>query len=291
MKRILVTGSEGFIGRELISSLNSKDYEIFGIDIVEVNKDNYFKCDIRSNKLRDLVSSVSPDIVIHLAAQIDVRFSVSHPVEDLNINGIGTLNLIQALNNTNCKELIYINSGGAIYDSKNLQSHKETDAVTPTSPYGLTKNLAEGYIRIFSELNNIGWTSLALSNCYGSPKRQNVGVIFEFYNSITNGVAPKIFGEDVTRDFVHVSDVVRAIEYTIGHPKNCRINISSGKEISLKELFNKIEKKSKISMPPIIYPPRPGEVLKSSLDNKLAKKLLNWEPTVSIEEGLDFEDK
>jgi UDP-glucose 4-epimerase len=135
-------------------------------------------------------------------------------------------------------------------------------------------------------LNNIGWTSLALSNCYGKVSTHPRGVIFEFFRKIDSGESPVINGISVTRDFIHVSDVASAIKASIGNPTNCRLNISSNTEISLGELFDKIAQILRSGVKPIVNPPREGDVLRSRLDNSKAFKMLKWKPKIGIDEGL-----
>ena len=163
----------------------------------------------------------------------------------------------------------------------------ERSAELPQSPYGLTKNLAEGYVRIFAEKNGSQWSSLALSNCYGPIDEHGRGVIYNFAKALSSGTTPAIYGKDVTRDFVFVSDVVDAICLAISNPTNMRVNISSDSETSLLELYFEIAREmGDISVKPIIEEPKFGEIRRSRLSNLLAQEIMGWRPKIELSKGL-----
>jgi UDP-glucose 4-epimerase len=286
MLRILVTGSEGFIGSNLVSKL-SGSAEIFRIDIKEsTNKKNYHKIDLNSPELNDILDKVKPDIVIHLAAQISVPDSLKNPKSDLMINGFGTLNLVDAAISSGVKNFCYINSGGAIYDKNSILPITEEALTHPQSPYGASKLLGEYYVQIFCEAAEVKWSSLALSNCYGPVREHGKGVIYHFWKAISENRSPDIFGTDVTRDFIYIDDVVAAIEKALDKPTLSRVNISSGSETSLLEVFNSIKRILESDVSPNILAPRFGEISRSSLSNSRAEALLNWKPRNSFKDGL-----
>lgn len=286
MKRLLITGSSGFIGRETVKKLSDfKDFEIFTIDLLGSGS-NHFNLDINSPEVKGKFLEIKPDVVIHLAAQVDVIASFDNPVEDLISNAVGTLNLLEASRSAGTQEFIFIGSGGAIYDSSNEMPVNEAGRILPVSPYGISKYAAESYVRILAESYGLHWTSLALSNCYGDIESHGRGVIFAFCKALNRGYSPKINGPDVTRDFIHVRDVANAIFLSIGKKLNTRINISSNTETSLFELFTEITKILNVDIQPKILSPRDGDVLQSRLDNSKAVKLLGWRPEIGLQEGL-----
>jgi len=285
MKKVLVTGSGGFIGRHLIDAMKNTDYEVFTLDV----KSKRFKDSsvvISTAELVPLFSRIRPDVVVHLAAQVDVTESFVNPVRDLQVNGIGTLNVLNASQSADCANFVYVASGGAIYDSNSPMPLTEKSPERPVSPYGLSKRLGEDYVRVLSAKAGTSWTSLALSNCYGQVEDHQRGVIFQFWKALSEDRIPTIYGRDVMRDFIHVSDVVAAILKAIERPINTRVNISSQTEISLLDLFNKIADLMKSDIRAVVLDSKIGDVLRSCLSNQKAEELLGWKPLVSLDEGL-----
>ena len=285
MQKILITGSEGFVGKALMPALNSAGYGVITLDQSDTG-DSLYKCDIRDSGLAAIFKKESPDIVVHLAAQIDVMKSIKDPISDLGVNGVGTLNVLQASIGAGVGEFIYINSGGAIYDPSSNLPITESSTIKPLSPYGISKFIGESYVRILCEESGIKWTSLALSNCYGPKSLNQKGVIYEFAKDIAGGKPPIIYGKKLTRDFIYIDDVVHAILLTLGKSNNQRINISSGIETNILQLFIKMRELLQSDIEPIIEEPRFGEIQQNSLSNLLAKEFLGWSPQVGLDEGL-----
>ena len=285
MQKVLITGSEGFIGKALARSLNSAGCDVITIDNSGNSKSTY-KIDIKDEKILKIFSNEKPDVVIHLAAQIDVMQSFKDPIGDLGINGIGTLNILQAAIASKVSHFIYINSGGAIYDPSSALPIVESAGIRPLSPYGISKFIGESYVRILCEENGIRWTSLGLSNCYGPISENKKGVIYKFVESFSRQEAPVIYGEDMTRDFIYIDDVVDAITKTLNKPANRRVNISSGIETNILQLFFTIRELLGSKLEPIIAEARFGEIQRNSLSNSLALDVLGWHPTTSLHDGL-----
>ena len=287
MPKILVTGSEGFIGSKLVAALEVSA-DIYRIDIKDsLQSQNFYNIDLNSPKLLDVLGQIKPDVVIHLAAQISVHDSLNDPMTDLMINAAGTLNLVRTSISAGVKNFCYINSGGAIYD-KNSNLPISEDALThPQSPYGASKLLGEYYVQILCEAAGIGWSSLALSNCYGPVRVHGKGVIYQFWKAISENRVPDIFGSEVTRDFIHREDVITAIEWAIDRPTMSRVNISSGTETNLIEVFNSVKRIMKSDISPNILEPGFGEIRRSALDNSRAKLILGWEPKIRFQDGLE----
>jgi UDP-glucose 4-epimerase len=205
---------------------------------------------------------------------------------DLMINGAGTLNLVCTAISAGVKNFCYINSGGAIYDKNSNLPISEGALTHPQSPYGASKLLGEYYVQIFCEAAEIGWSSLALSNCYGPVREHGKGVIYQFWTAVSENRVPDIFGSEVTRDFIYIDDVIAAIQIAAEKPTMSRVNISSGTETNLIDVFNSIKEIMKSDTNPNILAPGFGEIRRSALCNSRAKQILGWEPTTSFQEGI-----
>lgn len=287
LKRILVTGSEGFIGKALCKQLSQMEemYEIFTLDRSGSGV-NHICADITKESFCTIVQQINPEVVVHLAGNVSVNHSLKFPMDDFDVNAKGTLSLLLAIESTDCSNFVFVTSGGAIYDSKGPMPLNEMSAVNPISPYGLSKYFAEGYVRVLCELKKLAWTSLALSNVYGSVKDQKQGVIFRFWDDITHGIEPTIFGRDAARDFIYIDDVVKALIMVIEKPVNTRINISSNTSTKLVDLLLTIQEMMKTNLKPKILDLPKAEVAVSQLDNSKARHLLGWEPSTKLNSGL-----
>lgn len=287
LKKILVTGSGGFIGKSLCNRLNQyKDYyDVFTLDR-SVGGIRHIQADITSDDLSKKIRTINPDVIVHLAGNVSVPFSVKNPLDDFNVNARGTLAVLLGSEHTDCRNFIFVTSGGAIYDSTAGLPLTEESPINPISPYGLSKYIAEGYVRVLSEGRVSGWSSLALSNTYGSVKMLKRGVIYKFWKDISNGIAPTIFGAEVSRDFIHIDDVVDALIKVIETPVNTRLNISSNTSTKLVDLQAEMQQILGSNFKPVIFDVPLGEVGVSELSNKKAQELLNWKPQVDLFWGL-----
>ena len=282
-----MTGSEGFIGKSLCKQLSQfpEKFDIFTLDKVG-NGHNHICADITLDDLSDTFKQVNPEVVVHLAGNVSVSFSVTNPLDDFNLNAKGTLAVLLATKDTASKNFVYVTSGGAIYDSYLPMPLNESSPINPISPYGLSKLFAEGYVRVLSEARQSGWSSLAFSNVYGSVLDQKQGVIFKLWNDIKNDIRPTIYGENAARDFIHVDDAVSALIKAIDRPVNTRLNISSNTSTKLVDLLLEIQKIMKSNLIPIIQELPAAEVELSQLDNTKAQELLAWIPLVDLKNGL-----
>lgn len=286
MINVLVTGSNGFIGSQLAIHLESKEYRVWKLDrYFHSQMQNQLRIDISRKIEFEAISSMRFDAIVHCAAQTDVRKSVEDPTLDLMSNGLGTLNLLEFAAQTGVANFVYINSGGAIYGNEELPL-SEKSFIAPSSPYGLSKFVGEEYVRILSAKFGFEWSSLALSNVYGDVAKNKKGVIYEFTNSLLRNKTPIIYGKEITRDFVYVDDVIRAIEKSLVVSTQCRVNISSNLETSIYEIYDLVAGQLNSKIKPEIKAPRFGEIMRSKLDNSLAREKLDWNPLVSVIDGV-----
>jgi UDP-glucose 4-epimerase len=272
--RVAVTGSEGFIGKNLSRRLESEGVEVLKIDAASKATGLHAIDVTDSSALNNELDRFQPTHVFHLAAQTDVRNAIKDPLNDASINILGTINIGKwAISQTDV-HVVYFNSGGAIYDSQISTEHSESEIPKPISPYGLSKLMGETYLE--NLLPETRLTSLRLSNVYGNG--QTKGVIPLFINSILEGQPCKFYGDgSSTRDYVHVDDVIEFSILALEKSLFGIYNVSSGNQTSLKELHTELCLALDAS-PVIEYLSRiEGEIQDSAMSNAKALKA-GWYP-------------
>ncbi len=294
--RAIVTGGAGFIGSNIVDGLTKNGADVWIVDNLSTgkkenlnNKAEFVKLDIADrNALEKVFKSVKPEIVFHLAAQIDVRKSVAKPAFDASVNVIGAINVFELSVEYGVKRIVFSSTGGAIYgEPEKLPATEETE-VAPLAPYGVSKYCGEQYLNYFKRLFGIERVILRYANVYG-PRQDplgEAGVVAIFTGKILKGANPVIFGDGKqTRDYVYVKDVMRANILAI-NGKEGTYNIGTGIETSVNELVKMFEKVTGKKITPEYAPPRKGEVRRISLSYEKAKKELGFEPEYSLEKGL-----
>ncbi len=303
--KIVVTGGAGFIGSNLVDGLLADGHTVLVVDNLSTGKfenlyrvkdaarENRFafhQVDIRDNAAVVAFKGQNPDVVMHLAAQADVRFSVKYPVQDAEVNILGTINLLQMAADAGVKKFIFTSSGGCIYGEPKKLPVDEKAPHHPECPYGVSKDAVDGYLRYYCEAFGIAYTSLALGNVFGP--RQNpfgeAGVIAMFLGKILNGETPVIYGNgEQTRDFVYVNDVVNAFRLAMSAGDSELFNIGTGVETSVNQLYRELADICFFEKEPVYAPPRPGELERISLNAAKAERMLKWSPATSFREGLE----
>jgi len=288
---MVVVGGAGFIGSHLTDALVLGGFNVHVIDdLSHGKKENVNKAaSLHIADIRDL-SAIAPIIkdsrfVFHFAALPRVQYSIEHPVETNEVNIGGTLNVLIASKEGGVKRVIYSASSSAYGDQKTLPL-VETMTPNPKSPYGLQKHVGELYARVWSEVHGLETVSLRYFNVYGprlDPNGAYALAIGKFLKQRKEGKPLTIWGDgSQTRDFTHVRDVVRANLLAAENKKVGRgevINIGAGRNFSVNELARLIGGKVVHTEPRV----EPHDTL---ADNSLAKKLLGWEPKVTLEEGI-----
>ncbi len=290
---MLVTGGAGFIGSHIVDRLINDGYEVIVLDnlttgnIKNVNpKAKFINCDVRDN-LEDKINFKDVEVIFHQAAQINVRVSVDNPIYDANINVLGTINILNLMRKYDIQKIIFASSGGAVYGEPEYLPVDENHKISPLSPYGLSKYAGEEYIKLYNRLYNIEYCILRYSNVYGERQdpRGEAGVISIFIERIINNKRPVIFGDgNQTRDFIYVGDVVDANILAMNW-KNEIVNIGTGKETTINELYNIISRELNFKDKPIYDKPREGEVYRIYLNIDKAKSL-GWQPKTTLQEGI-----
>lgn len=295
-KTALVTGGAGFIGSHIVDALVKKNMNVVVVDDLSsgrssnVNaKAKFHKCSIASSQMVDLLKEVKPDVLFHCAAQVNLRNSLIDPPSDAHTNIMGTINILHTAASIGVKKVIYSSTGGALYPETAKLPASEAVLPEPSSPYGISKRAAEMYVHYEYQIHGLPYVILRYANVYGP--RQNAkgeaGVISIFSERMANGAPISIFGTGKqTRDYVYVEDVVRANMLAMTSSCQGTYNIGTGKQTSVNTLFKQLKTLTRYPLQATYEPAIPGEMLRSCLSAKKAKKELGWEPKTTLESGL-----
>lgn len=296
MAKILVTGGAGFIGSNLVDELVKRGHGVVVIDNLSTGKKNYlnssakfYQVDICSDKIGKIFKDENFDYVFHLAAQIDVRKSVDDPVFDNKINALGSLKIFEQCQAGVVKKVIFVSTGGGLYGDTEVPATEE-NLIEPLSPYAIHKYTAERYLELQRVLHDLDYVILRPANVYG-PRQYRGGegaVIGVFTNNVVNQKSSIVYGDGTkTRDFLYVEDAVKAFIKALESKHYGVFNIGTGRETSINQLIETIEK---VTGTEFIYnraEDKPGEVWCSVLNCQKAEKLLNWRSTTELDIGIE----
>jgi UDP-glucose 4-epimerase len=302
--RALVTGGAGFIGSNLVDALLARGDEVAIVDDLSTGRREnlngaleagaeLIEADIRDRAAIDRAAAEhGPEVVFHLAAQIDVRKSIADPAFDASVNVGGTANVLEAARLAGTRRVVFVSTGGAIYgegEGQALPLGEDTPA-EPLSPYGQSKFAAEGYLALYERLYGVSGVSLRLGNVYG-PRQDplgEAGVIAIFCGKLRSGGRPTVFGDGKqTRDYIYAGDVVAAALAAAGSEATGPINVGTGIETDVLELVRLLgDLGGAEGFEADFAPPRTGEVQRISIDPGRAKRELGWEAQTGLEEGL-----
>ena len=264
-----------------------------------VNADaRFYEVDILDSSVEEIIAREKPIVVNHHAAQASISRSVSDPIHDAQINILGSVRLLEFCRKYEIPSFIFASSGGAVYGHQQSYPASEDHPLSPINAYGVAKLTVEKYLRYYWEVNQIRSISLRYGNVYGP--RQNphgeAGVVAIFIGALLQGRRPIIYGDGhQTRDFVHVRDVVRSNVLALNlllrdgesfPAESVVLNIGTGKETSVLEILNHIALVLDKATECEFESSRGGEIHRSVLDIGRARKVLDWKPDFSLEEGL-----
>jgi UDP-glucose 4-epimerase len=300
--KTLVTGGAGFIGSHVVDALLARGHEVAVIDNLSKFGDVHLagalaagarlhEVDIRDGeRVAEVFAEEKPEVVFHLAAQTRVRYSVEHPDVDAGSNVSGTVNVLTAARAAGARRLVNSSTGGAIYGECESLPIPETQDPNPISPYGVSKQAAEGYCRLYADLHGLSTVSLRYSNVYG-PRQDSTGeggVIATFCGQLLAGEPWVVFGDgEQTRDFVFVGDVVEANLLAVASEVTGPVNIGSGRQTSVLDLIEDLRRIRPDDAPEAeLAPARPGEIRHSAIDPAYASEALGWTPAVSVAGGV-----
>lgn len=295
MARVLVTGGAGFIGSHLVDALVHHGHRTMVMDDLSAGyrrnvhrSASFVHLDIRSSQVTTHIRRFRPDFVFHLAAQKNVRTSVTNPTLDADINVTGSLNIIEQSYRHKVKKIIFASSG-AVYGDCRALPIKEDQPAKPNSPYGLAKYTVEQYLDFYQRQGRIQHTSLRFANVYGprqDPKGE-AGVVAIFAEQIRRRSTVNVNGTGrQTRDYIFVSDVVNALVRSMHRSTTGAINIGTGREASVLTLWTEMQRLAHRPIRIFRRPALAGEVRRSALDARRARRQLGWTPLVALAEGL-----
>lgn len=291
--KVLVTGGAGFIGSHTVDLLLEEGHKVSVIDDLSNGKlenldkrVSFHRADITENNLNAIFKKEKPVAIIHLAAQINLRKSFENPVFDAKVNILGTMNILEMSAKYGIRKIVY-SSSAAVYGSPKYLPIDEKHPANPESPYGLSKYAAERFILSFCRKNEMDYTILRYGNVYG-PRQDplgEAGVISIFIEKLLKRENPEIFGDgNQTRDFVFVKDVALANLFALKQGKNEIFNVGSGKETSINQIFENVQKLTGTKFYPVHTEPK-KEVRRMAFEISKIKKE-GWKPKTMLEDGL-----
>jgi UDP-glucose 4-epimerase len=305
IKKVLVTGGAGFIGSALIDALQASGHEIYVIDnlsfgnrmLIKIPDSHFFELDILDRlKLSKVISEISPDWIIHLAAIHFIPYCNHHPVEATQVNIQGTINVLEAAKNVKNLEKVFFASTAAVYPICDV-AISETHLPAPTDIYGLSKLAGEHLMKEFHLITNIPTIVCRFFNAFG-PNETNAHVIPEIQRQISIGDRTIQLGNlEPKRDFIHTSDMAVAIIKLLKTFDNGieTFNLGRGIEYSVIELVKAFEQKIGEKITIQVDPARVRKVERMHLlaDISKLKNFIDWEPHISLNQGIStlIEDK
>jgi UDP-glucose 4-epimerase len=289
--RAIVTGGAGFIGSHVVDALLERGDEVHVLDDLSTGKRERVAegarlhvADIRAPD--EVFDTVRPDVVLHLAAQVDVQASVERPDHDADVNVLGTLRVLEAARRHGAK-IVFSSSGGAVYGECDGPVSETADR-RPLAPYGASKLCGEEYLATWNRLHGTSHTTIRPANVYGPRQepRGEAGVIAVFMTVLADGGTPTIYGNgSQTRDYVYVADVARAMLAALEVDGGV-FNVGTGVETSLLDLYDAIVRVTGNEGKPKLAPPRLGDIKRNVLDVSLAERELGWRPQQPLDAGL-----
>lgn len=301
---VLVTGAAGFIGSNLVLRLLEDGRRVIGVDDLSTGslanlaaarerhagRFEFDRLDICRGGLTPLLARLRPEVVFHLAAQVDVRRSVEDPVHDAHVNVLGSVAVLEAARAAGTRKVVYASSIGSYGEPDEDQLPVDESFTTPAlSPYGASKRVVLDYLQTYEALYGLDWTALTLANVYG-PHQTTAGeggVVATFIGRMLAGKPCSIFGDgEQSRDFVFVDDVVHALVLAADRGSGRRFTIGTAERTTINQLFRALAAATNYPHEPVRGPARPGEVRHSSISAREAGRALGWKPWTTLEEGL-----
>jgi UDP-glucose 4-epimerase len=295
MKSYLVTGGCGFIGVNLVSRLAGRGARVRILDNLSLGRREDvapFGIDLRVGDIRDMSALQDAcqgmHVVVHLAAHTRVLESISHPELNFEINAIGTMNVLRACRDAGVKKVIFASTGGAILGEQTPPVH-EGMVPRPVSPYGASKLVGEAYCSAFCGSFGLNTVALRFSNVYGPFSYHKGSVVAQFFRNLMQEEPLVIYGNgQQTRDFLYVDDLVDAVLLADESETPGEVfQIASGRETSLKDLLAAMKRVlPRVRFDVRYEPARAGEILRNYASIEKARRLLGYNPSKALDDGL-----
>ncbi len=298
--RILVTGGAGFIGSHVVDAYVAAGHEVAVIDNFSTGNEanlnsagRLFRVDVRDRPEVDkAIAAFRPEIVNHHAAQAEVPKSVADPAFDAQVNVVGGINLLKASVDHGVRKFVFISTGGALYGEPDVVPCDEDHPIRPLSPYGTGKFCFEQYLGTFNRTFHLEFTVLRYANIYG-PRQDFMSeegrVVAIFASRMLEGKPITIDGDGAqSRDMLHVGDAATANLAALDHGAGGTYHVSTGVAVSVDELYRKLAILTDYKLEPQHGPRRKGDVFRIALENARALRDLQWQPRISLEEGLSL---
>ncbi len=296
--RIIVTGGAGFIGSHIVDAYVAAGHDVLVLDSLWehgggrrqniAERASFVHMDIRDENVKRIFQEFKPEIVSHHAAQHSVAISSRDPIYDADVNVKGLLNVLENAVKHDVKKVIFASSGATYGDLKKLPANESTPQ-NPTSPYGITKMVAEHYLRFFRAEHGLDYTALRYGNVYGPRQDPNgeAGVIAIFCAKFLQKQGIRIdWDGEQTRDYVYVKDIARLNVIALEKGGGERFAIGTGKRTSVNEIYRALVEISGFEAPVTHAPKRAGDARDAEFDSSLAKKELGWTATTSLIDGM-----
>jgi len=299
--RALVTGGAGFIGSHLVDALIERGDEVAVVDDLSSGKEANLqgaiaagallhRADIRDARaIATLTANARAETIFHLAAQVDVRMSLTDPAHDARTNVEGTINVLEAARNAGARRVVFSSTGGAIYGETDALPTPETVPPLPMAAYGQSKYCAERYLGLYERLYNLSTMALRFGNVYG-PRQDphgEAGVIAIFCGRLRSGGELTVYGDGTqTRDYIYVADLVQALLKAGDATHGGVVNVGTEEETSVLDIVRLLGELHPAAPAPTFAQARLGEIDRSCLDAAKARELLQWQSQTPIDEGL-----
>ncbi|MCW6003850.1 SDR family NAD(P)-dependent oxidoreductase [Micromonospora sp. CPCC 205371] len=296
--RALVTGGAGFIGSHLVDRLIRDGWHVDVVDDLSTgclgNLDaakatgrcQAIQADITSPDFTERMLRRTPDVVFHLAAQIDVRASVADPSRDASVNILGTVNVLETARRAGARKVVNVSSV-AIYGVCDELPVTDHTPINPLSPYAASKLAAAAYCHQYQQLHGLNTTTVVLTNVYGPRQRRGSGAVAIWAEAMLTGQPTYLYGAGNIRDYLYVTDAVDAVARAAEETTTAsRVEVGTGIPVTDRQLHDAIAAAVGVHAEPVPQPRRHGDVAAMYVDSAIARRALGWQPRVPLAEGL-----